>query len=269
MDGPPDPIRIRPLAPILGAAPWRLTLPHDRPEALLIWITRGQGRVTINGVRRGMGAHNALFLPPGTLFALDPGPQCLGQVLICAPDQAGVLPDTPLHLRIRENRDQTELTALLEAIQREITAARPMYRAAVQAQVQLIGVWLARQAALGQQDAPKPDAAQRLVQRYAARIVTFHATDQTMGDHAAALDVTPTHLTRVCRKVSGQTAADMLILRRLHAARRLLAQGLEPAARVAKQLGFASPSYFTRFIQKHTGKTPSELREQAQKSLEW
>jgi len=35
------------------------------------------------------------------------------------------------------------------------------------------------------------------------------------------------------------------------------------AVDIAKQLGFSTPAYFTRFIKTHTGATPSELRNQA------
>ena len=269
---PGDPLapRLVPLATVLSVAPWRLDLHHDRPHALLLWITRGQGRVTINGARRGFGTHNALFLPPGALLALEAGAQCLGQMLILPQPDPGALPDEALHLRSRDARDQGELTGLLDAIQRELAGDRPYRDDAIAAQSRLIGVWLRRQAAVpGQLDAPANTAARRLVARFARRVVAHHGSPQTMADHAEALKVTPTHLTRVCRSMAGMTAADILTQRRLHAARAALTEGRVSARVVSESLGFASPAYFTRFMQQHTGKSPTALRGKGQKALDW
>jgi AraC family transcriptional activator of pobA len=40
----------------------------------------------------------------------------------------------------------------------------------------------------------------------------------------------------------------------------LLEETKEPAQNIARFLGFGSAAYFTRFIQQHTGQTPSKLR---------
>ncbi|MFU8778472.1 MAG: AraC family transcriptional regulator, partial [Roseovarius sp.] len=61
---------------------WRLTLQHSCPDHALIWITRGQGIAIIDGVRRGIGVHNALAIPAGTLFSLDLGKTGFGQVCL-------------------------------------------------------------------------------------------------------------------------------------------------------------------------------------------
>lgn len=56
------------------------------------------------------------------------------------------------------------------------------------------------------------------------------------------------------------TAADLLTGRLLHEARRLLSDTNVPAQDIARHLGFGSAAYFSRFIQKHTGKPPSAHR---------
>ena len=254
------------LPQVSGGHAWKIALQHDRPQNLLIWITRGQGRVTLNGLRRGLGAHNALFLPAGTLFALDPGPQSLVQFLISPPGLTGRLPRKPVHLRVRDGFEQGELTGLFDALQRELRGTGALRPVALQAQMSLVAVWLHRQIGAGHADAPRETAAHRLVRRYAQRLVSHYGQPLTMADHAEALDVTPTHLTRVCREACGLTAAEMLIQRRLHAARSLLAQPGPSIREIARQTGFSSPAYFSRFIQAHTGAAPSALRSRSVKS---
>jgi AraC family transcriptional activator of pobA len=245
-------------------APWRLQLPHSQPRHALIWVTRGQTRATVGGLRRGVGAHNALAVPAGTLFSLDIGPACYGQVCLIAPGGPALMPDTPEHLRIREVQQQTELTALLEAMTREASQARPFADEAALALAIMVSVWL-RRALIGQDPAPRMTAAQRLVTAYAALVEQDYATGQTMAAYARDLGVTPTHLTRSCKACSGLTAADLLVQRTLHAAREMLEDGDDAVRHVAAQLGFSSAAYFSRFIAQHTRLSPSELRRRARK----
>ncbi|MCQ0093071.1 helix-turn-helix domain-containing protein [Roseovarius sp. M141] len=244
-------------------APWRLTLPHSQTRHALIWITRGQARAAVGGLRRGIGAHNALVVPAGTLFSLDIGPGCYGQVCLIPPGGPALMQDEPEHLRIREAQAQGELTALLEAMMRETSQARPFADESAQALAIMISVWL-RRALIGQDPVPRLTAAQRLVVAYAALVEQSHASGQPMAAYARDLGVTPTHLGRSCKACCGLTAADLLVQRTLHAARVLLEDGDDAIRHVAAQLGFGSAAYFSRFIQAHTGASPSTLRRKAQ-----
>ncbi len=243
-------------------ASWRLTLPHSQSHHALIWITRGQARATVGGVRRGVGTHNALVVPAGTLFSLDIGPGCYGQVCLIPSGGPALMPDEPEHLRIREAQAQAELTALLDAMAREVSQERPFADEATQALAIMITVWL-RRALIGQEPSPRLTAARRLVVAYAAMVEQSHATGQPMAAYARDLGVTPTHLGRSCKACCGLTAADLLVQRTLHAARERLEDGDDAIRHVAAQLGFGSAAYFSRFIQAHTGASPSTLRRKA------
>ncbi|ETX30739.1 AraC family transcriptional regulator [Roseivivax isoporae LMG 25204] len=258
-------IRCTPFAQVVAGAPWRMTLLHDRPDDLLLWVTRGQGRIIIDGVRRGLGTHNAIFLPAGTLMAVELGPQSYAQVIQSPPGLVPSLPRTPVHLRPRDSLAQAELTAEIEAMQRELQRDRPLVQEALGAHLALVSVWLARQRDHGAVDAPRETAAPRLIRRY-ARLVTEHfRSPMVMADYAERLDVTPTHLTRVARAACGRTAADMLTERVVHAAREMLARPEPAVNEIAAALGFSSPAYFTRFVHSHTGMTPTALRAEGTK----
>lgn len=254
------PVRILTLPQFTRQQDWRLTLAHDRPQDLLIWVTRGQGRLLLDGQRRGVGVHNAILVPGGHLFALELGRQGMGLVVEIPPGSDLRLPDRPAQLRIRDVQSQSELTGLIEAAQREAAAARPLSQQAVEAYAALISVWLRRQLGSEAHLTERPRAAVRLAARYCARISAEYASTATMADHAAALSVTPTHLSRACKAATGKTAAELLTERVIYAARDLLATTSVPAQDVARHLGFGSAAYFTRFMQQHTGASPSALR---------
>ncbi|MFP4274621.1 MAG: AraC family transcriptional regulator [Paracoccaceae bacterium] len=251
------------LAQLARDGAWQLARLHDRPQHLLIWTTRGQGRVTIEGIRRGVSVHNALFLPAGTLFAFEIGAQGFGQGVLIPPEAAPTLPEGPRHLRIRDTFAQSECTGLLEAMQREQVSGRALAAEAMGAHASLLAVWLRRQLDANEGGTfgnGRETAAERLVRRYCRMVAQDFRSDRVMSDYAAALEVTPTHLTRVCKECCGLTAADILTERVLWEARSLLIRP-EPAIQdIARHLGFSSAGYFTRFIQHHTGQTPSALR---------
>lgn len=254
--------RVVTLAQLTRAGAWQLALAHDRAEHLLIWLTRGQGTALLDGALCGVGANNAIFVPARTLLALDLGRQTFGHAVLIPAAAPLRLPAATVHLRLSEATAQTELAVLFAALEREQSAARPLHREAVVAHAGLLSIWLRRQMVLAEPP-PPPTAARRLSRRYCARLVSGFASGAGMAGHAAALGVTPTHLSRVCRAETGRTAAALLAARLLHAARQLLVATPVPAQDIARHLGFGSAAYFTRFIRHHTGMTPTELRRAA------
>jgi AraC family transcriptional activator of pobA len=81
-----------------------------------------------------------------------------------------------------------------------------------------------------------------------------------LGFYADALGMTERSLTRLAQARLGCAPAHYLHRRLLLEARRQLAYGSQPIARIADELGFADPSYFTRFYRRMTGELPSAVR---------
>lgn len=254
------PIHVSSLTQWSGQQDWRLSLAHDYPDHRLIWVTRGQGRLLLNGTRRGVGTNNVISIPANTLFSIDLGRQSLGYVVVI-PDGTEIrLPTGPLHMRLRDTATIAELATLFETAQREVTHPRPLSQDALDAHVALLCVWLRRQIALPEHLPEPMNAAARLSAAFCAGVVTRHRDGLTMAEYAAALGVTPTHLARACKSATGKTASDLLTERVLYAARTALLETTVPVQDVARFLGFGSAAYFTRFIQHHTKMTPSALR---------
>lgn len=264
---PTEEINVVPLSRLAPDGAWQTELAHDRGEHLLIWITRGQGRMLMDGSQRGFGTHSALFFPARSLWSVEFGRQCLGQALRVPISSAAAMPDKPLHLKIADTREQARLNSLLEAMVLEQNGHPALWRRALQSYSELISIQLRRLPPTGPLPPTRPTAARRLVQSYCQRVSEFYDMRASMADHAAALNVTPTHLTRVCKSETGRTAAALLTERQLHAARSLLIASEITMRDIAERLGFGSPAYFTRFITQHTGKTPSNLRKAARKRI--
>lgn len=256
-------IHVTPLIRLAPDGAWQTRLSHTRRAHLLIWITRGQGRICVDGTQRGFGPHQAVFIPAGTLWSAEFTRQCLGQVLELNGPLPEPFPQGAAHKRFASLQEQTRMSAHYEAISSEQAARAAEWQRAVQAHGQLAAIALQRQPDASPEPA-RPSAARRLARAYCRRIAEQPGAQHSMADHAAALQVTPTHLTRVCKAETGRTAAALLTEHQLHAARSLLISCDQPIRDIAARLGFGSAAYFTRFISQHTGLTPSALRKQSQ-----
>lgn len=229
-------------------------------EPCLLWFTKGQGRITIAGVTRGYTAHNAIYIPAGVMHGFEIGTQVFGTAVFFGKGTTVTLPEGPLHLRIREVHAQQELNVMLDMIQREMDSTSPAHDRATRHYLGLLGVWLERQAVKASAEAPRPDAARRLVARYTAVLERDFRSGAGVGELAAELGVTPTHLTRCCKQACGRSAHDILADRRIFEARRLLVETDQPVGQIGAAIGFASPAYFTRAFQHMTGHSPSAFR---------
>ena len=240
---------------------WRVEAMRSYSRPLLLWFTRGQGRITVAGVTRGYGPHNAIYIPAGTMHGFEMIGNVHGQAIFFPRGVDLGLPADPLHLRLRDATVQAEITALIDAMERELNRAQPGMDRALYHHAGLLAVWLERQAALQPAEAARrPKAAVRLAEAYASLVERDFRSGKGVAEYAAELGVTPTHLSRVCNETCGRPAHGLLQDRILFEARRLLRDTPLPVKDVARTLGFTSAAYFTRAFQARTGLTPSDFR---------
>lgn len=241
---------------------WRTEAMRSYRQPVLIWFTRGQGRITVSGVTRGYGPHNLVFLPAGTMHGFDTPGQVFGSVVFLPPDPALMLPDQALHLRFRDSTQQNELTGLIDALAREIEGNLPARERALHYRAGLVAVWIERQIAQMPEITTPPDASRRLAAAYSALIEQDLTSGRSVAEYAAVLGVSPTHLSRACNIASGRPASALLADRILFEARRLLSETRLPVGDIAAALGFTSAAYFTRSFHRQTGLTPTQFRAQ-------
>ncbi len=259
----PSALRLTPISRLAVGGRWRVEAMRSLREPVLLWFTQGQGRITVAGTTRGYGPNNAVFIPPGVMHGFEIAPRVQGSVVFFGREHGLHLPEKTHFLRPRDPISQKELVATLEHIQRELESARAGAQRAARHYLGLIGVWLDRQIERETRSEvlpSRPAAAQALVARYSALLERDFRSNLAVADFAAALGVTPTHLTRACRATCGKSAHMLLEDRVLFEARRLLTETRLPIKEVAQLLGYNSAGYFTRAFQKAEGVTPSAFR---------
>ncbi|MFN3641923.1 MAG: AraC family transcriptional regulator [Gemmobacter sp.] len=262
---PSDPnlaaLRLVAIPRLAAGGRWRTEAMRALSEPVLLWFTRGQGRITVAGLTRGYGPNTAAFIPAGLMHGFEVGSQVFGTAVFFGRTTTLPLPDRAHHLRVRENSAQVECNLALDAIARELASDRPARDRAAAAHLLLLSVWLERQVAAQTGDeAPHPPSARRLAARFAHLVEAEFRSGAGVADFAAALGVTPTHLTRVCRLTTGRAAKEILADRVIFEARRMLEETALPVQDIARTLGFRSAAYFTRSFHARTGTTPTAFR---------
>lgn len=242
---------------------WRLESLRALSTDMYIWVTRGQGRLRINGASRGFAAHSLIFLPAGIVHAFDISKNAQGFVLFAQPEPH---PLEPAMIKAQSIFDQGQITAYFENLNKETGNGSIGTARAVDSYVALIAVWIERHQDRSDihQGKDNGTAAMRLVAGFLADLEQNFHHQRSIDTYSARLSVTATHLTRVCQQICRQSASELLHARTAFQARILLADSPSKIKTISQDLGFTSAAYFSRFFARQTGQSPKIFRQQSQ-----
>ena len=113
---------------------------------------------------------------------------------------------------------------------------------------------------------PAPSQAAVLTNRFRQLVATALKTLPRVSDYAARLHITPNHLTKIVRAVTGKAPARWIEEAVVLEAKVLLSQSTWPVSEVAAAVGVADASYFSRLFKKHVGVSPLAYRNRLEKS---
>ncbi len=78
---------------------------------------------------------------------------------------------------------------------------------------------------------------------------------------AATANLTPNYFHRAFKQILGLTPYDYMLKKRLNKAKGLLTSTDLPISQIAELSGYENSYYFSRIFKKHSGKTPSQVRQ--------
>ncbi len=259
----PTALNLTPIGHNARVGRWRTEAMRSHATPRLIYITKGQGRITVAGLTSGYGPNNLIYVPAHTMYGFDTGPTVFGQLITIPSAMAAEWPDDPVHIRVRDVVLQKEWALMMEALERELKITGQTHSRAAHYHLGLLAVSFGRQidsASSETQQTRRKTSAARLVAAYTDLIERDYRMDKGVSDYANALGVTATHLTRCCNQTCGKSALALLRDRVNYEACVLLRDTRTPVNEIAAQLGFTSAAYFTRSFATLTGNTPSEFR---------
>jgi len=85
-------------------------------------------------------------------------------------------------------------------------------------------------------------------------------TRLSVSKYANILNITPTHLNRICKNTLNTSASDLIHERTIIEAKRLLIYTSMTISEISYELGYKEPAHFSKFFSLKTAKTPSSFR---------
>jgi AraC family transcriptional regulator, transcriptional activator of pobA len=237
---------------------------HARLHQVLL-IESGGGQATLEGSAHALKPMYVVNIPVGHVhgFSFEPGTQgwvltvaaeILDETLLASEGLRGVLSQSAVV------RGTPQMRAIMKQIFAEY-AGRDFGRAHILRALSAAQIGLAARQLVN--DRPESSTTDSdLFRRFEALLERHHLERWAVSGYAAALSVTPTHLNRVTRAASGDTASHLILHRMIREARRSLVYTNMPIATIAYALGFDDPAYFSRVYAAATGLSPRAFRAQ-------
>lgn len=268
----PDLLHVETIAERSRLHDWEIR-PH-RHEALfqILIIRRGALQLTLDGRPQRRRGPCAITVPPMVVHGFQFAPAVDGMVITVAagPLQALVREPTADDVAWRQALPRLQVlapvgAAVLQAARRlrdDHATAGPWRALALDIGLRRLLLELARTAAPDAvvADEAVQQPALRHVRRFQALVEAHYRRQPLLAELAGRLGITTTQLNRVCHRVLGQSALSVLHARLLLEAERELGYTTRSIKQVALGLGFSDAGYFTRFFQRHSGRTPSAWR---------
>ncbi len=105
-----------------------------------------------------------------------------------------------------------------------------------------------------------PNQKQVLVRQFQIQISNQYKQRLSVAQYANILNITPTHLNRVCRNILDISASQLINERTLLEAKRLLSYTSMSISEIAYDLGYIDTAHFSKFFSKNNQITPSNFR---------
>lgn len=254
---------------------------HTHAHVLLLYIERGSGWYRQGDHSTQVGPGSLSLVVPGEAHDVRGLGSTDGWIVQFRPDAAAVRiasPATDPVLR-RPNWSILLQPAALQGALTVPVAARPLweqrlrelaheldarptgYGHAAQAQLTLLLVALAR-LSFPHLDGTSQRREPILAEVFAVLDGRF-AEPLTLDAIARDVALSPRHLTRIVRRLTGASVMDWLLERRMAEARRRLLETDAPIELIARAVGYRHPAHFRRQFQRLHGRAPGAWRREA------
>jgi AraC family transcriptional activator of pobA len=252
---------------------WKIAPHRHHNLCQCVFLSAGEVTVDLDGARSVLKGAAVVIVPPGTVHGFRFRTDTQGVVLTV---------DLERLLTLASAHHQAPIQALFGAARTIELAADPelAVRAAhlfarlldefrqPETPGSPIGSWLACAALwlLATKCDPHPSGDARCAEdmrrlrQFRALIEAHFLKHWPVIRHARRLALSESSLNRLCRRLTGATAFELLQQRLALEARRRLMFIAGPVAGLAAELGFKDPAYFGRFFRRHHGVSPAAYR---------
>ncbi|HEV7317093.1 MAG TPA: helix-turn-helix domain-containing protein [Ensifer sp.] len=250
---------------------WEIGLHRHQNFFQILYIASGSGDAVFGDEVHAIEAPAVIAVPPalshGFRFSRDIDGfvfTILASHLKVSPGERsrlGTWMATPSLTRLDGSENAAYIAATLARLAAEWESSRGNRTDLLDAYLTSVLVLTAR---LDERGDDRDDAAgsenEERVQRFEALLRQHGRSHWPAAAYARELGLSPTHLNRVTRAVTGLSAHEMIARKLVDEARRELVFTRASVQEICFRLGFADPAYFSRFFLRQTGMTPRAWR---------
>jgi AraC family transcriptional activator of pobA len=248
---------------------WKINPHRHNGITQLFYVLQGEANAHLDGRLTQLTPPCILVVPEGCVHDFDWSENAEGHVLSVASPllnrlaqplgNADEILKSPAVYNMSEGGQLADslFTAITRDYQQHLSARELMLETLLTALI----IHLSRKATPNTKSQKRLDRSRTHFSSF-TQLVERHYSDQwTVAKYAKRMGITPPHLNSICRKLSQQSALEIVHQRLLLEAKRSLTYTGRTIAEIAYQLGFSDPSHFTRFFKNKTGKNPKSFRD--------
>ncbi|MDB6099605.1 MAG: AraC family transcriptional regulator, transcriptional activator of pobA [Gammaproteobacteria bacterium] len=251
---------------------WNIETHRHTQLSQLVLVTTGPATVHLDDRRYDFKGPAAMIIPTGTIHSFHFSAETKGHVLTVDLERllntAGPAHQVPIQSLFSSSR-AIDLSAeealsqraeqLMQLLEREFKQPDGLFRP--------VCGWLACCTLSVLSHATLERAVESLggtgvqhLRRFRVLIETQYSQHWPVQRFAQELGISETSLNRLCRRLAGTTAFDMIQRRVALEARRKLVYSTNSVSGIAEELGFKDVAYFCRFFRRHSGASPNHFR---------
>ena len=254
--------------------------PHRHNYYTILIISKGKGLHHIDFNSYPINANQIYFLSPGQVHQLVETEKTFGYSMVFS-EQFLVLNHIPIAFIADINLFQdfgstpplpldpatsSTIESYAEALLTQFRSDLPFKFEAIGALLKLLLIHCHNLCSLNNLDIQTQESGGDLLRKFKKMVHGhYHQWHRTTA-YADALNITPDHLNRVVKSLTGKTAKDHIQSRITTAAKRLLYFSELSNKEIAYELGFSEPGNFSAFFKKCSGISPSQFKQQSKAS---
>jgi AraC family transcriptional activator of pobA len=236
--------------------------PHRHEHLFqVLLLSKGSALVTFDGADIALASETLLVVPALVVHGFAFSDDVDGIVLTLLERDVRALDlsfDQPAIIR-------TDIRLVREAIDRMIAEADHPGRGhdtAMRAHLTLLLIALHRAQSQAIASQNPADRMRIHVAKFQHLVELRFRQTRRIADYAGEMAVSPTHLNRICRQTLGTSALSVIERRIALEARRQLLFSTLSVKQIGAELGYDDPAYFTRFLTRMLGVSPTRFRQQ-------
>ncbi len=251
---------------------WKISTHRHSHLCQCVFVVSGSVTVDLDASRSVLEGPAVIIIPSGTVHGFRFGAETKGYVLTTdldrllsmatvahqAPIQA--LFATPRAIDLNSGRELAKRAAQLFECLLEEFQQREGLTTPIASWLACSVLWVLTLSTAGMAADVHSGHDLNRLRRFRWLIESHYLRHWSAARYAAPLGLSETSLNRLCRRLTGHTAFDLIQQRMALEARRRLAYVPGSVAALAAELGFKDAAYFCRFFRRHNGMSPGEYR---------